>query len=312
MNFLKSNLLLLAMISFVFIASFAIVQNQKAVVIEKTLAASSETKNYPKIPVLKSGILTFPVISAQSVLAEDLDSGVTLYEKNSDKAVLPASTTKIVTSLVIFDHYPLDEEVVVPPLSVEGQKMGLVQGEKMKIIDLLDGLLIYSANDAAEALSRIYCEDGTCGRDVFIRAMNQKVRDLGLTNTNFVNPTGLDEPMHYSTARDLVRVSVEAMKNPVFAEIVGTKEKVVTSSDGKIVHKLKNINELLGEVDGVLGIKTGWTEGARENLVTYVDRNGQKILIALLGSQDRFGETKEMIDWLYGSYEWNDVVYDGQ
>jgi D-alanyl-D-alanine carboxypeptidase len=142
--------------------------------------------------------------------------------------------------------------------------------------------------------------------------MNQKVRDLGLTNTNFVNPTGLDEPMHYSTARDLVRVSVEAMKNPVFAEIVGTKEKVVTSSDGKIVHKLKNINELLGEVDGVLGIKTGWTEGARENLVTYVDRNGQKILIALLGSQDRFGETKEMIDWLYGSYEWNDVVYDGQ
>jgi D-alanyl-D-alanine carboxypeptidase len=117
----------------------------------------------------------------------------------------------------------------------------------------------------------------------------------------------LDENGHYSTAKDLVRVAEVAMKNPRFAEIVGTKEIVAKSVDGKNLHKLVNINALLGNVEGVLGVKTGWTENARENLVTYLERDNHKIMIALLGSQDRFGETKEIIDWIFRNYQWREV-----
>ena len=139
--------------------------------------------------------------------------------------------------------------------------------------------------------------------------MNQKAKDLNLKNTHFVNPTGLDADNHYSTARDMTRLSEIAMQNEKFAQIVKTKEKIVRSVDGKFVHYLTNINKLLGSVDGVLGIKTGWTEEARENLVTYIQRGNKRIFIALLGSQDRFGETKELIDWVFANYEWKSLAY---
>ena len=99
------------------------------------------------------------------------------------------------------------------------------------------------------------------------------------------------------------------MKNPLFSQIVGTKEKVVESYDGKIKHKLVNINELVGKVEGVLGVKTGWTQDARENLVTYIERDGSRVMIVLLASQDRFGETRELIDWIFENYEWREVTY---
>src|SRR5205085_9676867 len=135
---------------------------------------------------------------------------------------------------------------------------------------LLYGLLVYSANDAAEVLAMEY----PGGRDLFIQAMNLKAEELHLTQTHFNNPTGLDDEGHYSTARDMTFLGEVAMRDPFFSLVVGTKEKVVQSEDGKIVHRLKNINELLGVVDGVKGVKTGWTENARENLVTYVERDG--------------------------------------
>ena len=188
-------------------------------------------------------------------------------------------------------------------VKVEGQKMGLVSGEEIMFSDLLSGLLIYSANDAAEVLASNY----PGGRELFIDLMNKKVKDLGLTNTHFGNPTGLDNGEQYTTTRDLIVVSKYAMKNPVFAELVGTKEKVVKSIDGKYSHKLININKLLGNVDGVTGVKTGWTENARENLVTEVSRDGKKIMIVVLGSSDRFGETTELINWIYGNYTWEEV-----
>jgi D-alanyl-D-alanine carboxypeptidase (penicillin-binding protein 5/6) len=137
--------------------------------------------------------------------------------------------------------------------------------------------------------------------------MNQKAVELHLANSNFTNPAGLDDPSHYSTARDLIRASWVAMQDPRFARMVGTKSMTVASVDGKIQHKLTNINELLGVIDGVAGVKTGWTAAARENLVTYIVRNGHPVLIAVLGSQDRFGETKQMIDWIFGNFNWQEV-----
>ncbi|MBI2007228.1 MAG: D-alanyl-D-alanine carboxypeptidase, partial [Candidatus Blackburnbacteria bacterium] len=127
---------------------------------------------------------------------------------------------------------------------------------------------------------------------------------IGLENTNFKNPVGFDEYLHFSTAEDLVKVAAYAIGNPVFSEIVSTQEVEVKSTDGKTVHKLNNINELLGKVPGVIGVKTGWTVNAGEALVTLVERDGNKVMLSVLSSDDRFGETEKLIDWIFKNYEW--------
>jgi D-alanyl-D-alanine carboxypeptidase len=296
----KHNLLFLSLFSFVFIASSALAISKGTEIYLKKKETVS--KSFTPIPVL-SEEAGFPVLSAQAALAVDLDAGTTLYEKNPEKPLLPASTTKIVTALVAMDYYPMDTVIKVGRINVEGQKMGLFQGEEITVQNLLYGLLIYSANDAAEVLAVNF----PGGRDMFITMMNIKVSQLHLEDTSFSNPSGLDGNGHHSTARDLIRVAEVAMRNPAFREMVATREKDVTSVDGKIKHRLVNINELLGKVEGVLGVKTGWTESARENLVTYIERDGKRIMIVLLSSQDRFGETEELINWIFENYEWQEV-----
>lgn len=299
---MKHKLLYLSALSFVFIASSAVAlsgNNRNQLV----NFVKPEQKTFTPLPELTKDN-PYPVLSAQSALVVDIDSGISLYEKDPDKPLLPASTTKIITALVAMDGLPDDLIIDIRLGKVEGQKMGLKNGEKIKVSDLLYGLLVYSANDAAEALAQAY----PGGREAFVNAMNEKTRELHLNSSRFNNPTGLDGNGHQTTARDLVRVSEVAMRIPRFSEIVGTKEKVVKSVSG-VVHRLFNINELLGKVRGVLGVKTGWTENARENLVTYVERDGKRVMIVLLGSQDRFGETTELIDWVYDSYTWKEVKY---
>lgn len=292
------------MICFIFIASFSFIDFKKDNIDNKSFFSKENEKVFADIPTIKEKS-SFPIVSAQAALAVDLNSGITLYEKDADKKLLPASTTKIITALVAMEYYPLDTIITVENVNVVGQKMNLIKGERISVNDLLYGLLVYSANDAAEVLAQNYLG----GREGFIYAMNQKAKEFYLTNSYFSNPAGLDGNGHYSTARDLVRISWIAMKNPLFSTIVGTKEKTVTSEDGKIVHRLTNINKLLNEEEGILGVKTGWTEEARENLVTYVERDGKKVLIAVLGSQDRFGETTELISWIFNNYEWKEVKY---
>ena len=298
----KNDLLYLSLLSFVLISTTAISLNSGFDNIV-TYIYPTKNKAHSDLPVLKESA-KYPILSAQSVMAVDLTSGVTLYEKDPNKALLPASTTKIVTALVALDTYDPEQVLKVGKVAVEGQKMGLVTNEKIKFIDLLNGLLIYSANDAAEVLA----SNHPGGRELFIALMNKKVKDLGLNNTHFNNPTGLDNGAQYSTTRDLIVVAKYSMENPFFAEIVGTKEKIVKSVDGKITHKLINRNKLLGSVEGVKGVKTGWTENARENLVVYVERNNRKVITVVLGSSDRFGETKELIEWIYDNYKWEEVI----
>jgi len=268
--------------------------------------ANSTSFNVSRLPVLQNKN-TFPVLSAQGVYAYDLDSGVVLYEKNSDEVLFPASTTKIVTALVAMDIYNMEDVLNTGTFKVEGSKMELVWNENISVKDLLYGLLVLSANDAAEVLAANHPE----GRAGFIKQMNLKARELKASSTRFLNPSGLDEEGQKTTAKDLARISSQAMLNESFAEIVGTKSYVAKSADGKLVHPLVNRNELLGEVPGVLGVKTGWTEGARENLVTSIERDGKRVMIALLGSQDRFGETEELIDWIFRSFEWKSLDYSG-
>lgn len=297
---MKNKLFFLALTAFIFISSCSLLLTKQNVIIGE--ASHEDDVAFAPLPKMTKEA-TYPVLSAQSALVIDLNSGISLYEKDPDKTLLPASTTKIITALVAMDSFPDDLVIDVKFGKVDGQKMGLVEGERIKVGDLLYGLLVYSANDAAEAFAQSFAG----GRDAFIAAMNEKAKELNLTHTSFKNPTGLDGNGHFTTARDLIRVSEVAMRNSRFAKIVATKEKTVKNIGGNIIHKLFNINELLGKVKGVLGVKTGWTENARENLVTYIERDGKKVMIALLGSQDRFGETTELIDWVFTNYEWKEV-----
>jgi D-alanyl-D-alanine carboxypeptidase len=301
----KTNFLFVTMLAFIFVSSTALAVSGEIDIPAPQIIKSSNRpeKIFPPNPVLAAET-SFPVISAQGVLAVDLDSGVPLYEKNPDSPLLPASTTKIITALVALDHYSLDQVLVVGRgVKVDGQKMGLYVGEQMRVEDLLYGLLVYSANDAAETLAQNY--DG--GYLIFVDAMNAKARELSMTNSYFDNPVGLDGNSQRSTAKDLIRASEVAMRNPEFARIVGTKQIIVTDVTGKSVYNIKNINELLGVIPGVMGVKTGWTENARDNLVTYLERDSHRVMIAVLGSQDRFGETKELINWIFTNYKWEEV-----
>lgn len=295
------KLLYLALISLVFIGSFVLGFSYHAKISGIKLYDIGQTSSLPTLSKSNS----FPVLSGQGIIAVDSDSNVTLYEKDADNELYPASTTKILTALVALDYYKPDQVITVLDPTVDGQKMGLVTGEQMTFDNMINGLLIYSANDAAVTLADNY----PGGRDSFVNAMNNKARELNLTNSHFANPIGLDDPTQLTTARDMVRLAEIAMKNPVFAKIVGTKEKIITDITGKMSYDLTNVNQLLGKVDGVMGVKTGWTEAARENLVTYVVRNDHKVFIALLGSQDRFGETTELINWIYSSYSWQPVPF---
>lgn len=302
----KNNFMFFVAICFVFMVSVGMLLYSESLPKNDPMPQTKlNPKVFPPNPVLGT-TTTFPILSAQAVLAVDEKSGVPLYEKNPDAPLLPASTTKIVTALVSLDFYNLDDVLIIGPgVKVEGQKMGLVVGEQIRAEDLLYGLLVYSANDAAVALAENY----PGGYPAFIEAMNKKAKDLHMANSRFENPVGLDGNAQRSTARDLVRVTEVAMKDPVFAKIVGTKRIIVTDVTGSFKYDLKNLNILLGSVEGVNGVKTGWTESARENLVTSIERNGHTITIALLGSQDRFGETKELIDWIFASYNWEEVHF---
>jgi len=244
-----------------------------------------------------------PLISAYSAVVIDVNSKAILFTKNPDEKLLPASTTKIMTALVALDQYRLNQIVTIDSHSlVEGQNMGLESGEKITVENLLFGLLVQSGNDAAQALADFYPQ----GETGFVAAMNQKVKDFNLLNTQFQNPTGLDEFGHYTTVHDLSLIAAHAMENPDFVRFVGTQKITVTDIDHTIVHELETINELLGEIPGLKGVKTGWTELAGECLVTYTQRDNHAIITAVLNSQDRFTDSRLLIDWVFTNYQWTD------
>ncbi len=299
--FSGERLVHLSMACFVLVSSVGLsLINKKMVVPSSPIAIRAY--DISKLPILGE-TNSFPIISSQGAIAVDMESGVTLYEKNSDQPLLPASTTKILTALTAMDYFPMEAKLKIGRVRVEGQRIGLKEGEEYTFVNLLSGLLIYSGNDAAEVIAANY----PGGREIFVTAMNMKAKSLHMDNSYFENPVGFDNYNHISTAKDMVRLARIAMENPIFANIVNTKEVTITDISGKSIFKLENTNKLLGTVFGVKGVKTGWTENARENLVTVIERDGHKVMIAVLGSQDRFGETKELINWIFANYQWKEI-----
>ncbi|OGG02768.1 hypothetical protein A2W14_06595 [Candidatus Gottesmanbacteria bacterium RBG_16_37_8] len=253
----------------------------------------------PSLPVNVTKIDP-PPLSAESIIIKDLISGVTLYAKNENRLLFPASTTKVMTALIILDKYNLDDVFTVKTVINDGRKMNLVSGEKLTVEALLYGTLVHSANDAAYTLAENY----PGGLESFVKEMNNKAQSLGLENTYFTNPVGFDDPNHYTTASDLVRLAVYALKNKTIDKIVSTKAITVSDTSYTYFHDLTNVNALLGKVAGIAGLKTGFTENAGEILIATIKRNGQSVLFAVLKSSDRFGETVKLIDWVFNNFQW--------
>ena len=251
-------------------------------------------------PTNVTGVYPGGELSAGGIIVLDIDSGVYLYKRNEEELLFPASTTKILTELVALDAYNLEDVVTVKTLSNEGQTMGLVAGERMTVENLLYGTLIASGNDSAWALAEHY--EG--GVDSFVAQMNEKAKALHLTKSTFTNPVGYDDPSHKMTPMDLARLAGVALTNRTIAKMVAIPQITISDVTHTYFHPLQNINQLLGKIPGVGGIKTGWTEEAGENLVTLVERGGHRIIIVVLKSRDRFGETAKLIDWVFGNYQW--------
>lgn len=241
-------------------------------------------------------------LSAKSALVMDIPSSVVMFEKNPDQKLFPASTTKITTAIVAMEYFRPQDILTVGKIETNGSSMFLVEGEKITFENILYGLLVKSANDAAEVIASNY----PGGTEQFILSMNNKAKELSMNNTHYVNPSGLDDENHYSSVKDLALISSYALKNPTFQKIVSTPSYSVTDVTGKRVHSFKNVNALLGKVWGVDGIKTGWTEQAEECLVASANRNGKRILTVVLGSLDRFGETEYLIEWAYANHHWEE------
>lgn len=244
-----------------------------------------------------------PNLTAESAILIDVPSAVILYQKNPQEELHPASITKMMTALVSLDHFRLNEIVTVSLYEKEGAQMGLSTGDKVSINSLLLGLLINSGNDAASVLANYY----PGGTQSFIEEMNRKAVILNLTGTHFNNVTGFSELGHYTTAVDLARLAAYGLKNPLFANIVGTKTSIVYDTTFKKGYVLENVNKLLGVLPGINGVKTGWTEEAGECLVASWDGNGRKLISVILGSKDRFTDTKNILEWGMTNTIWQEV-----
>lgn len=255
-------------------------------------------------PVNQTG-QSAPFLTAKSVVVLDLASKTALLVKNPQARLAPASTTKIMTALVALETYQLTDVLIAPRMPTEiGQQMNLAPGEQITVENLLYGLLVQSANDAALTLAANY----DSGEEKFIERMNQKAEALGLKNSHFANATGFDDPNHYSSSYDLAHLTAAAIANPLLARIFSTRQAVVADVSQSDYHALETTNELIGQVLGLQGVKTGWTELAGECLISLVNRDDRQIITVLLGSEDRFGETASLINWVFKNYQWQAVI----
>lgn len=256
----------------------------------------------PPIPVNVTDAVV-PDITAQGVLIIDLPSDMILYQKNASDRFHPASTTKIITALVALDYYQLDDVLSVNRVEAEGRTMKLVSGEKLTFESLLYGALVHSANDAAATIAENY----PGGVTKFVEAMNEKAKVIHLDNTHFTNPIGFDDNQMVTTPADLAKLARVALSNKLIAKIVGTKTITVSDISYTYFHPLTNVNELLGKIAGVAGVKTGYTENGGEILVSEVKKNERSVLFVILKSQDRFKETEAMIDWVFNNFRWKPI-----
>jgi len=251
---------------------------------------------FPQTDKVKGSSIEKPEIRAEAAISYDLTINQTLFEKNIRKKLPMASLTKIMTAAIALENKKEDDRYLVLKDSLVGENsMGLTEGEILSLNDLLHGLLLVSGNDAAEVLAQNFPK----GREKFIEAMNKKAKSLGLTDTNFTNPSGLEgDGNQYTTAYDLLVITRYALSSfELFRNIVSTFEFTVPYSNDHKEFYLQNETNLLTSYPGVKGVKDGYTPEAGLCLVTYLDYKGHKILAVILGSSDRRYEMRELLDY---------------
>lgn len=263
---------------------------------------------YEQIEAASSNVTNEPIINSRAAVIYDRTSGEVIWGKEEKSQRKMASTTKIMTSIVVIEQIKdLNQTVTISSKAagIGGSRLGLHTGDKITVNDLLYGLMLESGNDCAIALGEYV------GNTVenFVDMMNKKAKQLGLNNTNFVTVNGLDAEEHYTTAVELAKLTDYALKNDRFKNIVGTKNYTVTINGyGKAID---NTNELLGYLDGVYGVKTGFTNGANRCLVTSIKRGNMDIISVVLGAdtkKDRTKDSIEIIEYAYANYKIIDVT----
>lgn len=273
-----------------FLSLFLIAFTLKILIsINKVLPMPFSISTQAKIPIIKTEFV--PVISAKGAIIMDADSKVVLYSKNPDLRFSSASTTKIMTALTALDYFKLTDILTVKEATNEGSVLGLKTGEMLNFQSFLYAMLLPSANDAALAISQNY----PGGKEVFINKMNEKAKEFKLHNTHYSDPAGLIDSGDYTTPLDLARLASFAIKNNTLKNVVGTKEKTIYDTTGTNVYQLTNLNKLLG-IEGVNGIKTGYTEEAGQVLVTSKLEKNKTIIIIVMGSEDRFLDTEKLLN----------------
>ena len=254
------------------------------------------------IEVTASNVSELPKTNSRRYIVYDRISKSMIIGKNEDVKSAMASTTKIMTTIVILEKADLNEKVTVSAKAggTGGSRLGLKRGDKASVRDLLYGLMLRSGNDAAVALAE-HVGGSVKG---FAELMNEKAIELGLTNTHFVTPHGLDDANHYTTALELAKLTDYAMDNETFAKIVGTKSTTIYINNQS--RQINNTNELLGVLNGVVGVKTGFTNNAGRCLVTETKRNNMDIITIVLGADTKKDRTKDsvnLIEYTFSKYK---------
>lgn len=254
------------------------------------------------IEVTASNVSKLPKTNSRRYIVYDRISKSMIIGKNEDVKSAMASTTKIMTTIVILEKADLNEKVTVSAKAggTGGSRLGLKRGDKASVRDLLYGLMLRSGNDAAVALAE---HVGGSVKE-FAELMNEKAIELGLTNTHFVTPHGLDDANHYTTALELAKLTDYAMNNETFVKIVGTKSTTIYINNQS--RQINNTNELLGVLNGVVGVKTGFTNNAGRCLVTETKRNNMDIITIVLGADTKKDRTKDsvnLIEYTFSKYK---------
>ncbi|MFC5699840.1 D-alanyl-D-alanine carboxypeptidase family protein [Cohnella faecalis] len=263
-------------------------------------AAHAEPANAPQAPENH----------ARGAALVDVESGRVLYSKRGDSRMLIASLTKIMTAIVAIEHGKLADKVTVSTRAAgkEGSSIYLKAGEKMTLQNMLYGLMLRSGNDAAVAVA----EHVGGSLDGFVYMMNKKAEELGLSNSHFANPSGLDQEGHFSSAVDLAKLTAYALHNPVFREIVKTRVKSAPNPHEDWDYKWVNKNKMLTMYEGADGVKTGYTKQSLRTLVSSATRNGQQLVAVTLNDGDDWADHRRLLDYGFLYYPLAQVVAKGQ
>lgn len=242
--------------------------------------------------------------SAASAILMDADSGRVLYERNADRKMLIASTTKILTALVAIEEGDLHDSVKVSREAAytEGSAMYLTEGETLTLETLLYGVLLCSGNDAAVAVAQ-HVGGSVKG---FVALMNEKARELGMEHSSFANPNGLDDEQHYSTARDMAKLARAALENETLMRIASTRSVTIGG------RTMTNHNKLLHYVDGCLGLKTGYTKAAGRTLVSCAEKNGQRLIAVTLQDGNDWADHQALYEYGFSAYPARTCAARGQ